>query len=63
MQLDDAIRSGLSSRPLRLPSALFYDALGSQLFEAITLLPEYEVSRAGMRLLRAHASEMVALPG
>ena len=58
-----AIREGLTASPRRLPSALFYDALGSQLFEAITLLPEYEVSRAGMRLLRAHAELMVALPG
>jgi L-histidine N-alpha-methyltransferase len=63
MPLTEAIRRGLSSRPLQLPSALFYDALGSQLFEAITLLPEYGVSRTGLRMLHAHAAEMVALPG
>ncbi len=65
MTLDDEIRRGLTSDPKRLPSALLYDSLGSALFEAITHLPEYEVTRAGHRLLEAHADRMVApsVPG
>ncbi|MFN8608753.1 MAG: L-histidine N(alpha)-methyltransferase [Vulcanimicrobiota bacterium] len=43
-----------------LPSKYFYDELGSALFEAITMLPEYGLTRASERLLQAHAEEMVA---
>jgi L-histidine Nalpha-methyltransferase len=39
----------------------FYDELGSTLFEAITLLPEYGVTRADERLLQAHSSELAHL--
>lgn len=63
MNLAAIIRAGLAGNPKSLPSALFYDALGSQLFEAITLLPEYALSRTGMRMLRENAGEMVGLPG
>ena len=41
-----------------LPSKYLYDELGSSLFEAITLLPEYGLTRADERLLRRHASEI-----
>jgi len=47
-----------------LPSKYLYDALGSTLFDAICLLPEYGLSRAGMRLLQRHAGEIVGrVPG
>ncbi len=47
-----------------LPSKYLYDALGSALFDAICLLPEYGLSRAGMRLLERHACEIVErVPG
>ena len=36
----------------------FYDDLGSILFEAITLLPEYGLTRADERLLRVHAGDI-----
>jgi dimethylhistidine N-methyltransferase len=36
----------------------FYDDLGSALFEAITLLPEYGLTRADQRLLQVHADEI-----
>lgn len=59
-----AVRAGLSASPKTLPAALLYDDLGSALFEAITLLPEYEVTRADLRLLEARAAEVGALlPG
>lgn len=41
----------------------FYDDLGSALFEAITLLPEYGLTRADERLLRAHASDIARRTG
>ena len=41
----------------------FYDDLGSALFEAITLLPEYGLTRADLRLLDAHAADLAALLG
>ena len=63
MNLDPLIRDGLSRKQKQLPSALLYDDLGSMLFEAITHLPEYGVTAAGLRLLRAHCDEMVARPG
>jgi L-histidine N-alpha-methyltransferase len=41
-----------------LPAHLLYDALGSALFDAITLLPEYGLTRADLRLIRDHAQEI-----
>jgi L-histidine Nalpha-methyltransferase len=47
---------GLQKAPQKeLPSKYFYDELGSALFEAITVLPEYGLTRAGQRLLERHA--------
>jgi L-histidine Nalpha-methyltransferase len=42
----------------KLPPRYFYDDLGSSLFEAITLLPEYGLTRADERLLRLHSPEI-----
>lgn len=57
--------TGLShSGQKELPSKYLYDAVGSALFDVISLLPEYGLSRAGMRLLQRQASEIVErLPG
>ncbi len=47
-----------------LPSQYLYDELGSILFDAITALPEYGLTRADSRLLRAHSAEIIAaMPG
>ena len=43
-----------------LPSKYLYDEVGSALFDVICLLPEYGLSRAGMRLLQKHSNEIVA---
>jgi len=45
----------------QLPPDYFYDDLGTTLFEAITLLPEYGLTRADLRLIRAHAPDLAAL--
>lgn len=42
----------------KLAPRYFYDDLGSSLFEAITLLPEYGLTRADERLLKTHAGEI-----
>lgn len=63
-QLDErvsaAVREGLASRPKRLPAWLFYDEAGSRLFDAITELPEYYLTRTERGILAAHAAEMIA---
>ena len=42
-----------------LPSMYLYDELGTALFDAITLLPEYGLTRAEERLLRRHAGDIL----
>ena len=42
-----------------LPSKYLYDDVGSALFEVISRLPQYGLTRADERLLRRHASEIV----
>ncbi|HTG33495.1 MAG TPA: L-histidine N(alpha)-methyltransferase [Thermoanaerobaculia bacterium] len=57
------VRRGLTSSPKFLYPKYFYDELGSRLFEAITVLPEYYPTRAEAEILRTHASEIVATLG
>jgi L-histidine N-alpha-methyltransferase len=54
------VRRGLEKRPRRLFPKYFYDELGSQLFEAICLLPEYYLTRAENEIMARAAGEMVA---
>ena len=53
--LADDVRRGLADSPKSLPPKYFYDAVGSALFERITRLPEYYLTRAEHALLDAHA--------
>jgi dimethylhistidine N-methyltransferase len=54
------VRAGLGRAGQKtLPSSYLYDDLGSALFEAITCLPEYGLTRADARLIQAHAGEIV----
>src|ERR1700722_17400056 len=47
-----------------LPSNYLYDEVGSALFDAIRVLPEYGLSRAGMRMLKTYSGEIVSrVPG
>jgi L-histidine Nalpha-methyltransferase len=43
-----------------IPSKYLYDAIGSALFDAICLLPEYGLTRAELRILERHADEIIA---
>jgi dimethylhistidine N-methyltransferase len=55
-----AVRAGLASAPRRLPPWLFYDEAGSRLFEDITALPEYYLTRTEHAIFAAHAGAIVA---
>ena len=57
------VRQGLSASPKWLPSKLFYDAVGSDLFEQITDLPEYYLTRTERLILETHAGEMLQSAG
>ncbi len=63
-ELSDAlaadVRSGLTRVPKELPPKWFYDDRGSELFDAITRLPEYYPTRAERAILGARASEIAA---
>lgn len=49
----------LTGKPRRIPSRYFYDAAGSQLFDQITRLPEYYLTRAEAALLESRASWII----
>lgn len=54
------VRDGLTSTPKVLPPKWFYDERGGRLFERISRLPEYYLSRAEREILRARADEIAA---
>jgi len=54
---------GLTRRPRAIPARWFYDHRGSQLFEAITELPEYYPTRTETALLRAVAGAIAERVG
>jgi dimethylhistidine N-methyltransferase len=51
----------LSQHPKRLSPKYFYNATGSELFEQITVLPEYYPTRTELGILRDRASEISAI--
>src|SRR6476646_2401223 len=51
----------LSQHPKRLSPKYFYDAAGSELFEQITVLPEYYPTRTELGILRSRGSEIAAI--
>jgi dimethylhistidine N-methyltransferase len=56
----EEVRRGLSAAPKELAPEYFYDEVGSALYEAITYLPEYGLTNADVRLLRAHARDVAS---
>jgi L-histidine N-alpha-methyltransferase len=58
--LVEDVRTGLSAEHKRLSPVWFYDDRGSGLFDAITRLPEYYLTRAERRLLESHAPDIAA---
>ena len=59
----EEIRRCLTEAPKRLPCRFFYDELGSQLFERISALPEYYLTRTERALLEDVAGEIAARSG
>jgi L-histidine Nalpha-methyltransferase len=52
-------RAGLTATPKTLSPWLFYDEAGSHLFEQITQLPEYYLTRTERAIFTAHADEII----
>jgi L-histidine N-alpha-methyltransferase len=61
--LERDVRCGLGARPKWLSPVWFYDDRGSGLFDRITRLPEYYLTRAERRLLEAHALDIAEMSG
>lgn len=57
------VETGLTSWPKWLPSKVLYDREGSALFEEITRLPEYYLTRTELEILREHGAEMARAAG
>lgn len=59
-KVSSSVYEGLLSSPKWLPSWLFYDSTGSRLFDEITRIPEYYVTRTERAILSERASEIVS---
>ena len=57
------VREGLTATPKHLPAKLFYDEIGSQLFEQITELPEYYLTRTERAILERYAADILEQAG
>lgn len=61
--MEEDVRAGLSRRPRSIPPVWFYDEVGSRLFDEITRLPEYYLTRAERSILEAASMEIVVASG
>jgi L-histidine Nalpha-methyltransferase len=59
--MEEDVKAGLSGRPKSIPPVWFYDEVGSRLFDEITRLPEYYLTRAERSILESAAVEIVAV--
>jgi L-histidine Nalpha-methyltransferase len=59
----DSVLTGLSGEPKALPCKFFYDTHGAELFEKITRVPEYYLTRTEIAILEARAGEIAAYAG
>ncbi len=57
------VLNGFETRPRAIPARWFYDRRGSELFEAITDLPEYYPTRTETAILRDCCPEVAAIAG
>jgi len=57
------VLDGLSRTPPQLPAKLFYDEVGSKLFDRITELDAYYPMRTETAIMEAHGAEMAAAIG
>src|SRR5579859_7966138 len=61
--MEDDIRAGLTATPKFIPPVWFYDEVGSRLFDEITRLPEYYLTRAERAILAERAADIVERSG
>jgi L-histidine Nalpha-methyltransferase len=59
----ESVREGFLQSPKSLPARFFYDARGSELFEKITELPEYYLTRCEEEILKQHARVIITSAG
>lgn len=59
----EEVLAGLSAAPRRIAPKYFYDHRGSELFEAITRLPEYYPTRAEMSIFESRLDALCATLG
>ena len=59
----EEVARGLTGRRKRLPCKLFYDQAGSALFEEITQLPEYYLTRTELEILEQYSREVIQTAG
>ena len=57
------VADGLTATPKELPPKWFYDKRGSELFDAITRLPEYYPTRCERSILARRSTEIAARSG
>ena len=63
LSLAQEAEAGLKSTPPFISPKFFYDAIGSRLFEAITLLEEYYPTRIEKSIMQAHAKDIASAVG
>jgi dimethylhistidine N-methyltransferase len=61
--LESEVLQGLQSEPKQISPKFFYDAKGSKLFDQITRLPEYYLTRTEMTIFKTYLEEMAELIG
>lgn len=54
------VLNGLTKQPKQLSPKYFYDEVGSELFEQITVLPEYYPTRTELQILRDRSDDIAA---
>ena len=59
----EAVAAGLGKYPKSLPPWMLYDQVGADLFEQITRLPEYYLTRTERAILLEHAPAMIEAAG
>ena len=57
------VLAGLSTADKRLPPKFFYDSRGSLLFDEITKLPEYYLTRSEVAILKENRAEIASIVG
>jgi dimethylhistidine N-methyltransferase len=62
-QFQRDVVDGLARTQKEIPCKYFYDARGSELFDAICDLDEYYLTRAELAILRAYAGDIAAMIG